>query len=161
VPKRLPVLWAKVGVFSAVSFLLMIPAVLIAFFASQAILARKDILQLAFSSPGVPRVLLGGALYVMLVGIFALGLGAIVRSTAAGISVFAGIFFVIPPLISILPSSWGNAIDQYLPAEAGRQLFALHHAPHTLTPLAGGLLMAGYCALVVAIAAVLMVRRDT
>ena len=160
VPKRLPVLWAKLGIFSAVSFVLMVPAVLIAFFTSQAILDRKHILQLAFSSPGVPRVLIGGALYVMLVGIFALGIGAIVRNTAGGISTFVGIFFVIPPLLSVLPSSWNNAISQWLPSEAGRQLFSLHHAAHSLSPTAGGLLMLGYCAVVVAIAAVLLVRRD-
>jgi hypothetical protein len=97
----------------------------------------------------------------MLVGIFALGVGAIVRNTAGGIATFAGIFFVIPPLMNILPTSWNNAISQYLPSEAGRQLFALQHSPHTLTPLAGGLLMVGYCAVVVAVAAVLLVRRDT
>ena len=38
VPKRLPVLWAKAVVFAAVTFVLMLPSVLIAFFASQAIL---------------------------------------------------------------------------------------------------------------------------
>ena len=161
VPKRLPVLWAKLGVYAVVSFVLMVPAVLIGFFASQAILARKDILQIAFSQAGVPRVLIGGALYVTLVGVFALGLGAIVRNTAGGISTFAGIFFVIPPLMNILPTSWNDAASKYLPSEAGRQLFALQHAPNTLTPLAGGLLLAGYCALAVAIAAVLMARRDT
>ena len=161
VPKRLPVLWAKLGVFGAVAFVLMVPAVLVAFFSSQAILGRKDILQIAFTHGGVPRVLVGGALYVMLVGVFALGLGAIVRNTAGGISTFAAIFFVIPPLMNVLPTSWNNAASKYLPSEAGRQLFALDHATNTLTPLAGGLLFLGYCVLVVAIAAVLLVRRDT
>ena len=161
VPRRLPVLWAKLGVFGAVAFVLMVPAVLAAFFSSQAILARKGILQIAFSQPGVPRVMVGGALYVMLVGIFALGLGAIIRNTAGGISTFAGIFFVIPPLMNILPTSWNNAASKYLPSEAGRQLFALQHGANTLTPLAGGLLMAGYCAVAIAVAAVLMRRRDT
>ncbi len=161
VPKRLPVLWAKLGVYAVVSLVLMVPAVLVAFFASQAILARHHILQIAFSQPGVARSLLGGAVYVMLVGIFALGLGAIVRNTAGGISTFAGIFFVIPPLMNILPQSWNDAISKYLPSEAGRQLFSLQHAPNTLTPLAGGLLLLGYCAIVVAAAAVLLVRRDT
>jgi hypothetical protein len=104
--------------------------------------------------------LLGGALYVMLVGIFALGIGAIVRNTAGGIATFAGIFFVIPPLMNILPLSWNNAISQYLPSEAGRQLFSLHQGAHSLSPTMGGLLMLGYCALAVAVAAVLLVRRD-
>jgi len=160
VPKRLPVLWAKVGLYALVSFVLMVPAVFVAFFASQAILDRHHILQISISQPGVARSLLGGALYVTLVGVFALGIGAIVRNTAGGIATFSGIFFVIPPLMNILPTSWNNAISQYLPSEAGRQLFALQHADHTLTPLAGGLLMVAYCAFVVGLAAFLLVRRD-
>jgi ABC-2 type transport system permease protein len=161
VPKRLPVLWAKLGVYAVVSFLVTVPAVLVGFFASQAILNRHHILQIPFSQGGVARSLIGGAAYVMLVGVFALGVGAIVRNTAGGIATFAGIFFVIPPLMNILPTSWNNAISQYLPSEAGRQMFALHHAAHTLTPTAGGLLFLAYCAAAVAIAAILLVRRDT
>ncbi|HLB20078.1 MAG TPA: hypothetical protein VK613_13225 [Gaiellaceae bacterium] len=160
VPKRLPVLWAKIGVYAVVSFVLTVPAVIIAFFASQAVLSRHHILQISFGDPGVARSLLGGALYVTLVGIFALGIGAIVRNTAGGIATFAGIFFVIPPLMNILPVSWNNAISRYLPSEAGRQLFSLHQGAHSLSPTMGGLLMLGYCALAVAVAAVLLVRRD-
>jgi hypothetical protein len=155
------VLWAKTVVFGAVSFLLMLPPVLIAFFASQAILSRHHILQIAFSHPGVARSVVGGAVFLTLVGIFALGIGAIVRNTAGGIATFAAIFFVIPPLMNILPTSWNNAISQYLPSEAGRQIFSLTHGAHSLSPTAGGLLFVGYCVLALAIAAVLLVRRDT
>jgi ABC-2 type transport system permease protein len=161
VPKRLPVLWAKLGVFGVVSFLVTLPCVLIAFFASQAILERHHILQISLSHPGVARSVVGGALYVMLVGVFALAIGAIVRSTAGGIATFAGIFFVIPPLLNVLPSSWNNAISEYLPSSAGRDLFSLTTDSHSLTPLWGGVLFAGYCAVAVAIAALLLVRRDT
>jgi ABC-2 type transport system permease protein len=160
VPTRLPVLWAKLLDYAIVSFALILPAVLVSFFATQAILARHDILQISFTHPGVARSVVGGAVYVMLVGIFALALGAIVRSTAGGIATFAGIFFVLPPLMNVLPLSWNHAISQYLPLEAGSQLFALHHGAHTLTLLAGGLVLAAYCAAAVAIAAVLLVRRD-
>jgi hypothetical protein len=160
VPKRLPVLWAKLAVHAVVSFALMVPSVLIAFFASQAILSGHHILQISFGAPGVARSLLGGALYVTLVGIFALGIGAILRNTAGGIAAFAGIFFVIPPLMNILPASWNDAISKYLPSEAGRQLFSLHQGAHSLSPLWGGLLLLGYCAVTVAVAAVLLVRRD-
>ncbi len=161
IPKRLPVLWAKTAVFAVVSFLLMLPPVLIAFFASQAILSRHHILQISFSHPGVARSVIGGAVYLMLVGIFALGIGAIVRNTAGGIATFAAIFFVIPPLMNILPSNWNHAISKYLPSEAGRQLFSLTHDANSFSPGAGALLFVGYCALTLAIAAVLLVRRDT
>jgi ABC-2 type transport system permease protein len=160
VPKRLPVLWAKLLDYAVLTFVLMVPAVLVSFFASQAILEHIHRLHLSFTQAGVARSVIGGALYVVLVGIFALAIGAILRNTAGGIATFAAIFFVLPPLMNILPLSWNNAISQYLPSDAGRQLFALHHAAHTLTPLAGGLLFAGYCAAAIAIAAVLLVRRD-
>ena len=161
VPKRLPVLWAKTAVFGSVAFVLMLPAVLIAFFASQAILSRHHLLQISFSHPGVARSVIGGAVYLTLVGIFALGIGASIRNTAGGIATFAGIFFVIPPLMNVLPTSWNNAISQYLPSEAGRQIFSLTHGTHSLSPWPGAALFVGYCALVLAIAAVLLVRRDT
>ena len=54
VPKRLPVLWSKLGVFAVVSFLLTLPAVIVGFFASQSILDTHHILQISFSDPGWP-----------------------------------------------------------------------------------------------------------
>lgn len=160
VPKRLPVLWAKLIDYAIVSFVVTLPAVLVSFFASQAILHNIPQLQISFTAPGIARSVIGGAVYVMMVGIFALALGAIVRNTAGGIATFAGIFFVLPPLMFTLPQSWNDAISQYLPSEAGRQIFALDHAQHTLRPLMGGLVFAGYCAVAIVIAALLLRRRD-
>lgn len=161
VPKRLPVLWAKTGVFGVVTFALMLPSVVAAFYASQAILARHHLLQTSLADAGIGRSVVGGAVYLLLVGIFALGIGAIVRNTAGAIATFAGIFFVIPPLMNVLPSSWNHAISKYLPSEAGRQLFSLTHDSSSLSPLWGGVLFAAYCAFVLGVAAVLLVRRDT
>lgn len=160
VPRRLPVLWGKLGVFALVTLALAVPSVLAAFFASQAILGRHHILQVSFTSPGVARSVLGGAVYLTLVGAFALAIGAIVRNTAGGISLFAALFFVIPPLLFLLPSSWQTAISPYLPSEAGRAVFSLTHGAGTLAPGPGLALFAGYVALAVGIAAVLLVRRD-
>ncbi len=161
VPKRLPALWAKTGVFAVVTFVLSLPSVLIAFFASQAILGRHDILQIGFSSPGVARTVIGGALYLTVTGIFALAIGAIVRNTAGGIATFVGILFVIPPLMNVLPSSWNNAISPYLPGEAGRQIFLLTHDSGSLSAWPGFALYCGYTAALIAVAALLLVRRDT
>jgi len=160
VPKRLPVLWAKLLDYALVTIVLMVPAFLISFFETQAILGNIPELQVSFGAPGIARCVLMAAVYITLVGVLAVALGAIVRNTAGGIALYVAIFFVIPPLTLTLPTSWQNAIQQYLPSEAGQQMFALRHADHTLTPLAGGLLFAGYCALAIAIAAVLLRRRD-
>jgi predicted anti-sigma-YlaC factor YlaD len=159
VPKRLPVLWGKAGVYAVVAFVLAVPSALVAFFAGQAILSGKH-LQIAFSHPGVAGAVLGAAGYLTLVGLFAMGLAAILRNTAAGIATFAGVMFVLPPLISILPSSIANSIDPYLPSNAGQAMMQIGQHAHTLSPGAGLAVFAGYVVAVIAAAAVLLVKRD-
>ncbi|MBV8078768.1 MAG: ABC transporter permease [Actinobacteria bacterium] len=160
VPRRLPVLWAKAADFALVTFVLMLPTVLIAFFASQSIVDHIPQLKTSLSASGVFRAELGGALYLTVLGVMCLALGAIVRNTAGGIALFAGIFFVIPPLMNILPSSWNNAISPYLPDAAGRDVFSLTTGSHDLGHWAGFALFCGYTVLALAIAGVLLKRRD-
>ena len=160
VPRRLPVLWAKAGVFAGVTLVLMVPAVLVGFFVSQSILSGQHI-QIAFSHAGVPRAVLGAGLYLTVLGVFALGLGAIVRNTAGGITAFAGILFVLPGLMHVLPTSWSDAISPYLPSNAGQQIMALVRDPHMLSPWGGFALFCGWTIAVMAVAALLLVRRDT
>jgi ABC-2 type transport system permease protein len=160
VPKRLPVLWAKAGVFGAVVFFLMLPAVVIAFVAGQALLASQHI-NIGFSHPGVERAIVGAALYLTVIGLLGLGLGAIVRNTAGGIAAFAGLLFVIPPLLNVLPSSWNDAISPYLPGDAGSQIMSITHGDHHLSPWGGFAIFCAWTAFFVAVAAVLLIRRDT
>jgi ABC-type transport system involved in multi-copper enzyme maturation permease subunit len=159
VPKRLPVLWAKAGVYSLVGLAVAVPSTLIAFFAGQAFLSSQHI-QISFSHSGVPGAVLGSALYLTLVGLLGLGLGAILRNTAAGIAAFAAIMFVVPPLVSILPASTANAIDPYLPSNAGSAIMKIGHQAHSLSPWVGLAVFAGYAALTIAVAALALRRRD-
>jgi ABC-type transport system involved in multi-copper enzyme maturation permease subunit len=158
VPKRLPVLWAKAAVYGLVTLALMLPATLIAFFVGQALLHRQHI-NIAFSHPGVARAVIGAALYLVVVGIFGLGLGAITRNTAGGIATFAAIMFVLPPLMNVLPSSWNHAASPYLPLAAGEAIMSITPGDH-LSPWVGLALFTGYAAAAIAVAAVLIVRRD-
>jgi hypothetical protein len=164
VPKRLPVLWAKTGVFGLVTLVLAVPSTLIAFFSAQAILKGHSLnghdIALSFSDPGVSRAVIGGALYLTLVGLLGLGLGAIVRNAAGGISALAGILFVLPPLMSVLPASWGNAISPYLPSNAGQAIMQTGNPAHTLAPWTGLGLLAAYTATAIAVAAIQLRRRD-
>jgi ABC-2 type transport system permease protein len=160
VPKRLPVLWGKTLVFGAVAFVVSLPAVFIVFFVGQAILSGQHI-NIGISHPGVIRALFGAALFLTVMGVFGLGLGAIVRNTAAGIALLAGIVFVLPPIIGLLPSSVSNSIDPYLPSNAGGAIWTINPDPNTLAPWAGLALFAAYAAVAIAIAAVLLNRRDT
>jgi ABC-2 type transport system permease protein len=160
VPTRLPVLWGKALVFGAVAFVLSLPAVFIVFFAGQSILSGQHI-NIGISHPGVLRALIGAALFLTVMGLFGLGLGAIVRNTAGGIATLAGIVFVLPPVVGLLPSSITNSVDPYLPSNAGGAVWTINPDPHTLAPWAGFGLFCGYAAVALAIAALLMRRRDT
>ena len=161
VPKRLPVLWAKAIVYGLTTLVLMIPAALIAFLIGQAILAGgSGIPHLGLGDPGVARAVVGAGLYLTVVGLFGLGLGAIVRNTAGGIATFAGIMFVLPPLMNVLPSSWNTAASPYLPLQAGESIMSITGGNH-LSPWAGFGVLCCYAAASLAIAAVLLVRRDT
>jgi ABC-2 type transport system permease protein len=156
VPKRLPVLWAKTIVFAGVAFLLTLPAIFIVFFAGQAILSGQHI-NISISHPGVVRALFD----LMVMGVFGLGLGAILRSTAGGISALAAIVFVLPPIIGLFPTSFANSVDPYLPSNAGGALWTITPDPNTLVPWAGFAVFCGYAAASIVIAAILMMRRDT
>ena len=159
IPKRLPVLWAKAIVYALTLLALLIPSVLLAFVVGQSILARHHI-NIAFSHPGVARAVIGAALYMTVVGLFGLGLGAIVRNTAGGIASFAAIMFVLPPLLNVLPANWNNAAAPYLPLAAGESILSITPG-NQLSPWAGFALFCGYAAAALALAAVLLVRRDT
>src|SRR6185503_19866989 len=97
----------------------------------QSILARQHI-DVAFIHPGVARAVFGAALYLTTIGLFGLAIGAIIRNTAGGIAAFAGILFVLPPLMNVLPTSWNNAASPYLPLPAGQAVMALTRDPHQL-----------------------------
>ena len=160
VPKRVPALWAKALVFAYVVFMLMLPAVLIAFFVTETILSKHDVLQGSFSDPGVARSLFGGAAYLAILGVFTLGIGAILRNTAGGIAAFAGVMFVIPPLLLLLPKGWDTTIAPYLPDASGRAIFAVGHDSNLLAPWTGFGVFCAWAAGTLAVAAVLLLRRD-
>ena len=95
VPRRLPVLWGKAGVYGLTTLALMVPSALVAFLIGQEILSGGGLPHLGLGDPGVLRAVVGAGLYLTVVGLFGLGIGAIVRNTAGGIAVFAAIMFVV------------------------------------------------------------------
>ena len=159
VPRRLPVLWAKAAVFGAVTLVVTAIAAMLSFFAGQAMLAAQHI-QTSLSAPGVPRVVFGTAIYLTLVGLFGIALGAITRSTPGGIASVFGMLLVLPLLLHALPSSWANDIGPYLPSNAGQALTVLHSEPHQLSAWTGCGVFALYVAVAMAAAAVLLKQRD-
>ncbi|MFF2147921.1 ABC transporter permease [Kitasatospora sp. NPDC058190] len=159
VPRRLPVLWSKATVYGLIALVLGTVGVFVAFLADSRILSGTRA-AMTISDAGVVRGLLGAALYLGLVGVIGVALGALLRSVAGGISVLVASLMLIPGLVSLLPSSWQDHISPYLPSHAGEAMFALHHDTTTLSPTAGLLVFLGWTVLALAGAAVRLVRAD-
>lgn len=158
-PKRLPVLWAKLLVFSAVTLTLMLIAAFIGFLGGQAIFTQHHV-NVALSARHALRSVFGAALFTTATGAMCIALGTIVRRTAGGIALFVGVFFVLPGLVEILPSTTADAIHPYLPSNAGGAVAQALADPNMFSPWGGFALFCGYTVAVIVIAAVLLLRRD-
>jgi ABC-2 type transport system permease protein len=160
VPKRLPVLWAKLGVFSAVTFVLMLAAAFVSFFAVQAIVTSNHV-DRSLGDPHALRAVIGTALFLTVLGALGVGLGALVRNTAGGIAAFVGLLFVLPGITALLPASTADAITPYLPLNAGSTVAtSTFEDPNHLSTWGGFAVFCGYTAVIVAVAAVGLARRD-
>ncbi|QMU67577.1 ABC transporter permease subunit [Streptacidiphilus sp. P02-A3a] len=159
VPKRLPVLWAKTLVYAAVVLVLMTITSLVAFYCGQAILSSYGE-AVKISDPGVARVVFGTGLYLTVVGVFGVALGALIRNGAGAIATLVGVVFIVPALSHLLPSSWAPHIVPYLPSNAGGALLTVVPDPTMLAPWTGFGLMVGYAVVLLAVAGVLLKRRD-
>jgi ABC-2 type transport system permease protein len=94
VPRRLPVLWAKLGVFAGAVFGVTLVTSFVSFFLGQALLSSHH-LNVAISAPGALRSVIGTALYATVAGMIGMALGALLRNTAAGISTFVAVLAAV------------------------------------------------------------------
>ena len=159
VPKRLRVLWAKLGVFGAITLILGTVACVIAFIGGQAIFASKHV-DAGLGDPGVLRAVLGAGLFLGGIGALGVGLGALIRNSAGAIATLTGLLFVVPVIVSALPQSWSESIGKYLPGNAGTAIILTHPSPDSLGPWTGLGILGVWAAVAVALAAVMLIRRD-
>jgi ABC-2 type transport system permease protein len=153
VPRRLPVLWAKLGIFAAVTFALMLVASFAAFFAGNAVLAEHWDFHL--SDPGLLRSIFGVAIALTLICLLGTALGFILRNTAGAISILFFIIMVLPVLGDFLP-----AVAKYLPPGAIYSLVVARIEGDMLQPLPAFLLLCAYVGAAIAGAAFTLMRKD-
>jgi len=159
VPKRTPMLWAKCAVFSVVVFLVAVLAAFPSFFIGAAILRSKA--PVALGDPGVARAVVGAGLYLAVLGLFALAIGAIVRHTAGAITGIIGFVLVLSPLTRLLPGSLGERVHAYLPSEAGQLITqARQGTDDLLSPWQGFAVFCLWTSVLLGIAAYLLKHRD-
>jgi ABC-type transport system involved in multi-copper enzyme maturation permease subunit len=160
VPRRIPMLAAKVVVFAA---LLLVLAEIVAFgsfFVGSALLHSK--VAVSLGDHGVTRAVVGAGLYLTVLGLFALAIGALIRHTAGAISTVIGVVLVLPILSGLLPStSFWDHVNAYLPEQAGSLILrAQQQSGQLLTAWQGLGVLGIWTLLLLTAAAILLQRRD-
>ncbi|HEY2277973.1 MAG TPA: ABC transporter permease, partial [Streptosporangiaceae bacterium] len=130
-PRRGVFYVAKALVFTVTALIIGEIASFVAFFLGQALLGTASVhISTTLGAPHVLRAVVGGGLFIAVCGLFAYGIGTLVRHTAAAISIAIGVLFVIPIIVNFLPSSWNNDIMRWLPSEGGAAIWRTTQAAH-------------------------------
>jgi ABC-2 type transport system permease protein len=164
VPDRRLLLAAKAAVFALVALVVGEVVSFGAFFVGQ-MLIGGGAPHATIGQAGVLRAVAGGGLYLALLGLFAMGLGSIIRHTAGALAAFVGVLLVIPLIVPALPTSLNHAIGKLEPFTIGSTMTSVNThvgsgATPAFSPWAGLALLAGYAALALAIGGWRMMRRD-
>ena len=158
VPRRLPVLWAKVIVVAAAAFATMVASLSVAFFVGQAVYSGGG-QSASLSDPGVLRAVLAAALFPTAIAVMGVAFGALMRHTATAIGILFAILFVVPVLFETLGGVWGDA-SEYLPGEAGQAMITVVEDSGQMSPGAGLLVLIGWIGVLLAGATITLKRRD-
>ena len=114
VPKRLPVLWAKLVVFLSVTAVSMVGISVVSFTAAQGLLSRYRT-GYSLGDPGVLRVVIGTGIYLTMLGVLGAVIGWIVRSTPGSLVAYIALVLVLPAIFGNVLGNWGKHVAQYLP----------------------------------------------
>jgi len=159
VPRRLHMLAAKVTVFTGLLFVVTEVVCFCCFFIGSTIL--HSVLPVSLGDHNVTRAVIGGGLYLTVIGIFSLAIGALIRHSAGSIATVMGVLFLLPIFAPLLPDSWGAHINAYLPYQAGEVITHSGQPASQLLSAWQGLGVLGiWTALLLGAAAILLQRRD-
>ena len=159
VPRRGRLLAAKAAVFGAVAVVTGELVSWVAFFVGQLMISGHQPTA-SLGQPDVARAVVGGGLYIALIGLMAVAAGTILRYTAAAITAVIGVLFVLPGVLEALPNSWRLPVEKYWPTGAGEQVLMVTRDANTLPAWLGFGELALFVAVLLALGYFLLQRRD-
>lgn len=159
VPQRRALLAAKLLVLLGSVFVVTELLCFASFSLGQMLLARKHF-GVSLSDPTVLRAVCGAGLYLTAVALLGFGIGALIRHTAGALSTFFAVLFALTVLTELLPSSWHEHVINYLPANAGSQIFTVVPTANALAPWTGLGVFCLYALAAIIAAFVLIDHRD-
>jgi ABC-2 type transport system permease protein len=161
-PKRWRFLVAKILAFGLITIVITEVMSFANFFMGHAILASGTFYPIeGLGGHNVLRAVIGTGVYATLVGLTGMGLGALLRNTAAAIAVGVALLLILPGIVHILPTSDWHAILKFWPTEEGSEILGLRPDSWAFGAWWGMAYMVGFVAVLLSAAGALMTRRDT
>lgn len=161
VPTRLPVLAAKALTLVVLAAAVALVSVTLSYLVTMAQLSQYDLVP-ALDDPGTWRVL-GGSVYCLTAAaLFSLGIGTLLRSTAATVTVALTVLLLLPGILSFVTLDWVQTIVSYLPLPASSALLTTGatDVPDAVSTHAALIVVAAYAVAPMVAAAVALRRRD-
>lgn len=160
-PQRHRLLAAKVAVLATVSFAAGSVIIGTAFFINQAVLHSIHE-GISLADPGALRAVCYSVLYLVIVTLIGVGIGAMIRHTAGGIAVLITVLFLIPQILDALPQRWRSDLVRFDLHSASISATSVRPHPQLFAfgPTVSILICAAYAVVALAGAFFLIGRRD-
>jgi ABC-2 type transport system permease protein len=142
VPSRSRLLAAKAAVVAAIAFVVSLATSIISFAVVQLMLTSAGLPAAGPGDPGVARALIGGTLYLTIIAVLGVAIGALVRSATSSLALLVGALLLVPALGPGLPGALGDWFGRFWPITAGQAAYAVVPAGHAVAPGLGLLLLA-------------------
>ncbi|AEI11163.1 MULTISPECIES: ABC transporter permease subunit [Cellulomonas] len=168
-PRRTPVLWAKLVVLGGSMMVIATVVVALAAAVQTPILSPKNV-ALDLGDAETVRVLFGNALYLATITVFAFAFGALLRHSAAAMASVLGLLLVVENAVLAIPWRPLEYVRPFMPASAGYRVAQPQEMIDAmndqmgrgieLSAWGGYAVLVGWVLVLLAVAAVLLKRRD-
>ncbi|MEU9621595.1 MULTISPECIES: ABC transporter permease subunit [unclassified Streptomyces] len=143
VPQRGSFLFSKVAVAGVLALVVGIVTSFVSFSLGQALLGDHGT---GIGAENVLRAVVGGGLYMGLIGIFSMGVATMLRSSMLSLGILMPFFFLVSEILSVVPGA--KKVARYFPDQAGSKIMqvvpdAMRSNPAPYGPWGGlGILLA-------------------
>ncbi|WP_130449079.1 hypothetical protein [Zhihengliuella halotolerans] len=158
-PKRVPVVLAKTIVIGMIGFAIGTIASALAMLVPLAVLSTSEVTY-QFDLPEAATLAVASGIFMAMIGTVSLAFGLLVKNVIVAIAVPVLLFSILPSILESIGNGVVTTIVGFLPSVAGRVILTTFPNPAGLEAWPGMAVLVGWAALLVALACVVLRRRD-
>jgi ABC-2 type transport system permease protein len=159
VPRRGAVLAAKAAVTGLAALVAGQILAFVSFFLAQAMMVGRH-RGVSLSAPGALRAVLAAGLLLAVCALIGLSLGAIIRHTAGAVAATIAVIYLLAVACVFLPPPWNTRLGKFTLPFCAYQIIAQHPRADLLPAGLSLLILLAWPAAALAVAGIMLTRRD-